>query len=296
MFSKGIWATTVTPFDENGYIDESSLRRLTDFYINSGVHGLSLGVLGEVDKLSDSEKDRVVDILVEQTKGKVPVSVVCSAQNKETVINLANKAEQLGAQAVMIAPPKNLNDDEHLFNHFFEISNNVSVPIIVQDNPSSTGSKLSSTLLAKMANEIKNIQYVKLEESPTTVKISNVLEQTDKLKIVTGTAMFFYEELERGAVGTMSGFPFPEVLVKTFNLFYSNKKDTAREYFYKHLPLMRYDEILPHSMVDRAKIKKEVFRLGGIIKSNHVRTPSSSFDQTTMKELKEIVKFVSSHI
>jgi 4-hydroxy-tetrahydrodipicolinate synthase len=292
MFLGGVWATTVTPFDEGGNIDEVSLRNLVDHYIDSGVQGLSLGILGEVSKLSDFERDRVVDIMATQTNGRVPICVVCTAQGTKKASGLAKKAEQLGAQAVMIAPPNKLNDEAELFRHFSEIANDISIPIVLQDNPGTTGSKMSATLLARMANDIENVQYVKLEEGPTTVKISNILEKTDKLQILSGGAIFLYEELERGAMGTMSGFPFPEVLVELFNLLSENKKREARDHFNKYLPLMRYDEILPPTVEDRAIIKKEVFRLKGIIKSSNVRKPASKMDQKVMEELKELIEYV----
>ena len=292
MFSGGIWSTTVTPFDEDGNIDETSLRSLIDYYISSGVHGLSLGVLGEVSKLTETEKDDLIKILVHQTNERVPVSIVCTAQGTKVASSFASKAEKLGAQAVMISPPNHLVEDEAIFKHYREVSYNISIPIIVQDNPASTGSKISSSLLAKMANDIENIQFVKLEDSPTTIKTSDVLEKTDELKILSGGAMFLYEELERGMVGTMSGLPFPEVLVQIYNLFLDGKKNAARKLFNQYLPLMRYDEILPPNVETRAIIKKEVFKQKGIIKSSNVRTPSYSIDYRTIEELKDILEYI----
>lgn len=289
MFTEGIWLTTVTPFDENGDVDEKSLRKLTEFYVESGVHGLSLGVLGEVSKLSESEKDRVVKILVEHTKGKIPVNVVCTAQGTRAAIHLASRAEQLGAKSVMIAPPNNTNNADDLFNHYNEIAKNISIPIVVQDDPVSTGSKISDDLLAKMANEIDNVQYVKLEDYPSTVKISNTLKQTDKLKVIGGGARFFYEELSRGAVGTMSSFPFPELLVEIFDLYSADKKKEAKEKFYKLLPLVRYEEVLYPNVTDRAMVTKEVFRLRGIIETGNVRTPAAAIDDRTMEEIKIMI-------
>lgn len=292
MFNGGIWATTVTPFDDGGNIDEESLRNLIDFYIDSGVHGLSLGILGEVSKLSEFEKNHVVEILVNQTNGRVPISVVCTAQGTAKTSSLAKKAEQLGVQAVMIAPPNNVNDDKIIFKHYQEISNNISVPIIIQDNPSSTGVTLSPTLLAELTKQIKNIEYIKLEDSPTTIKISKVIKETEHLKIIGGTAMFLYEELTRGAIGTMSGFPFPRILVDVFNKFTRGENIAAKEIFFKNMPLMRYDEILPPTVEARAIIKKEIFKMKGVIKTSNVRKPFSSIDERTVNELKNIIRFL----
>lgn len=296
MFTKGIWLTTVTPFDEKGDIDETSLRRLTDFYIESGIHGLSLGVLGEVNKLTEEEKERVITILVEQTNKKVPINIVCTEQGTRRAINSANKAEKLGASSVMIAPPNNVNNDKDLFSHYSKIAQNINIPIVVQDDPISTGTKISDSLLAKMANEIDNVRYVKLEDFPSTVKVSNTLSQTNNLKVIGGGARFFYEELSRGAVGTMSSFPFPEILVKIFNLYLNNKRSEAKKLFYKILPLVRYEEILLPIVTDRAQVTKEIFRLRGIIASEKVRHPSTSVDQKTMEEINDIINFLELHV
>lgn len=289
MFSGGVWITMVTPFDKAGKLDENSLRRLADFYIDSGVHGLSLGVLSEVDMLSTEEKNRVVQILVERANKKVPVNVVCTAQSTKAAIQLAIDAEKLGAQSVMIAPPNNWNNDNVLFEHYLEISKNISIPIIVQDNPSATGTIMSPQFLARLAEQIKGIEYVKLEESPTTVKITEVLEQTDRLKIIGGSAMFYYEELARGAIGTMSSFPFPEVLVKIHQLFAKGDKTMAKQYFYEKLPLIRYEEVLFPTLLDCATITKEIFRLRGVIESSHLRAWTNSMDEKMHAELKQTI-------
>lgn len=292
MFTGGVWITTITPFDDNGNIDETSLRRLADFYIKSGVHGISLGVLGEVSKLSEFEKNRVTEILVDQTNGRVPVNIVCTTQSTKKTVSAAKEVEELGAQTVMIAPPSNVNNDEVLYNHYAEIAENISIPIIVQDDPITTNSKITPELIVKMANEIENIQYVKLEDVPTTIKISEILEYTNKLKIIGGGAMFFYEELTRGAVGTMSSFPFPQVLVNIYNLFSNNNKNSARDYFYEKLPLIRYEEVLLPSILDCAIITKEVFKMMGVIESSHLRMPASSVDRGTLNELTELIEYV----
>lgn len=287
----GICVITLTPFDNEGNIDEKSLRKLTDFYIDAGVHGLTiLGIMGEAHKLSDYEYFQVLDIVLEQTNNRVPVVVGCTAQGTNVAKDLAKRAEQAGAQGVMIAAPRNLNNEEMLFKHYAQVAESISIPIVVQDEPVTTGVRMSPQFLARLANEIDHVQYVKLEEAPTTVKITKILQETDKLKIFGGLGgVYFYEELARGAVGIMTGFAFPEALVKTYELFSNNKKEEAREYFYKILPLIRFEAQLG---IGGVTIRKETFKLRGIIDSSHVRFPGPAVDEKTMEELKEIIEFV----
>lgn len=290
MFEKGIWLTTITPFDDNNKIDETSLKALIKFYLDSGVHGLSFGVLGEVNKLSFDEKNTVTKILVEETKQRIPVNVVCTEQGTERTLKSSQKAEFLGASSVMIAPPNNLSNDDDIYKHYEYIATHLDIPIVVQDDPVSTQTKISDSLLAKMANNLKNIQFVKLEDFPSIVKVSNVLDHTKKLKVIGGGARFFYEELNRGAVGTMSSFPFPEELVSIFNLYITGRKKEAKEKFYNILPLIRYEEILYPNVTDRAMVTKLILKYRGIIKNSNVRKPSAQIDELTKIEIKEIIK------
>ncbi|RXT07101.1 dihydrodipicolinate synthase family protein [Ammoniphilus sp. CFH 90114] len=289
---KGVCTITLTPFDDQGNVDEKSLRELTDFYIRAGVDGMTiLGIMGESHKLSESDRLRVMNIVLEQTDGRVPVVVGCSAQGTNVVAELAKKAEEAGAAAVMIAPPANLKNEEMLFYHYKTVADNLSIPIVVQDEPVTTGVILSPAFLARLADEIDLVRYVKLEEAPTTVKTTKILEQSKgKLQIFGGLGgMYFYEELNRGAIGIMTGFAYPEVLVGTYQRFVQGKKHEAREYFFKYLPLIRFEAQLG---IGGVTIRKEIFKLRGIIESSHVRFPGAKVDEETMEELRDLIEFV----
>ncbi|MFD1039347.1 dihydrodipicolinate synthase family protein [Virgibacillus byunsanensis] len=291
MELNGICVITLTPFNDKGNIDEGSLRRLTNFYIDSGVHGMViLGIMGESHKMTDSERSKVLEVTLEETKGRVPVVVGCTAQGTEVAKELSIQAEKSGAHSVMIAAPRNLNNEEMLFKHYAEIAEAISIPIVVQDEPVTTGVKMSPKFLATLADEIENVQYVKLEEAPTTVKTTKILEETSNLQIFGGLGgMYFYEELVRGAKGIMTGFAYPEVLVKTFELYTSGNKNEARKYFYEKLPLIRFEAQLG---IGGVTIRKETFKLRNVIDSSHVRHPGAAVDSQTMDELQEIIEFV----
>lgn len=289
---KGVFPITLTPFDNSGNIDEASLRNLTDFYINAGANGMTiLGIMGEVNKLSESERLYLMETVLEQTEGRVPVVVGCSAAGTNVASYLAKKAELAGAAAVMIAPPEKLTNEEMLFKHYASIAEQLSIPIVVQDEPVTTGVKLTPRFIAGLAKEIPNVQYVKLEEAPTTVKTSKILAEADgKIGIFGGLGgMYFYEELNRGAIGIMTGFAYPEVLVGTYQRFMEGRKNEAREFFYKNLPLIRFEAQLG---IGGVTIRKEAFRLRGIIESSHVRFPGTPVDNETMEELRDLIDFV----
>lgn len=291
MKLKGLCIITLTPFNDEGKVDRESLRNLIEFYIQAGVHGLTIhGIMGEAHKLTEYERDLVMDIVYEQTNDRVPIVVGCTADGLDVAKTLSKKAEQAGAHSVMIAAPRNLNNDDMLFKYYAHLSDAISIPIVVQDEPVTTGVKMSPALLGKMANQIDKVQYVKLEEAPTTVKTTQILAHTDQLDVLGGLGgVYFYEELARGATGIMTGFAFPEVIVQTFDLFSKNKKEEARAYFYKYLPLIRFEAQLG---IGGVTIRKETFKLRGIINSSHVRFPGAKVDQKTMKELLDIINFM----
>lgn len=288
----GVCTITLTPFDEKGNVDEASLRKLTNFYIDSGVHGMTiLGIMGESHKLSENERLRVTEIVLEETRNRVPVVVGCTSRGTNVSAMLAEKAEQAGAAAVMIAAPAGLKNEDMLFQHFEEIAKRISIPIVIQDEPVTTGVIMSPQFLARLNRDIPNCKYVKLEEAPTTVKISKILELTgDKLGIFGGLGgMYFYEELDRGAIGIMTGFAYPEVLVGTFEKFMNGQKQEARDYFFHHLPLIRFEAQLG---IGGVTIRKEIFKMRNAIESAHVRFPGAKVDQRTLDEVKDLIEYV----
>lgn len=288
---RGLCVITITPFTESGLLDEESLRSLVDFYIDRGVHGLTiLGIMGEAHKITESERQQVLNIVIERSAKKVPVVVGCTANSTAVAIEFARKAEEAGAEAVMIAPPQNLKNEALLLQHFRDIAESISIPIVLQDEPVTTGVILTADFIAQMANTIPAIQYVKLEEAPTPIKITKILEKTDRLEIFGGLGGgSFYEEMTRGATGIMTGFAFPEILVNVYDLYISGKKEEARVYFYKHLPLIRFEFQLG---IGGVAIRKETFKLRKAIKSSHVRAPSAPLDHKTMDEFKELIDYL----
>jgi 4-hydroxy-tetrahydrodipicolinate synthase len=167
----------------------------------------------------------------------------------------------------------------------------VSVPVVVQDEPVNTGVVMPAPFIARVINEIEGCRYVKLEEAPTTIKITNLMERIedpDKRAGIFGGlgGMYFYEELVRGAVGIMTGFAYQEILVRTYELFSEGREREAREYFFRYLPLVRFEAQLG---VGGVGIRKEVFKMRGAISSSHVRFPAPALDEETLRELEELV-------
>jgi 4-hydroxy-tetrahydrodipicolinate synthase len=289
MFLSGVCTITLTPFTEEGDVDLGGIGSLARLYLDSGVHGLTiLGIMGEAHKLSDAERSIVMQRYLEAAGDRVPVVVGCSAAATKVTIEWAREAEESGAAAVMVAPPNQVRNLDLVFEHYRRVAEAVSLPVVVQDEPVNTGVVMPAAFIARVVNEIEGCRYVKLEEAPTTIKITSLLEKTeDSVGIFGGLGgMYFYEELSRGAVGIMTGFAYQEILVRTYELFSKGKKREAREHFFRYLPLIRFEAQLG---VGGVSIRKEVFKLRGAITSSHVRFPAPALDEETLRELEELV-------
>jgi 4-hydroxy-tetrahydrodipicolinate synthase len=292
MSLTGVCTITLTPFTEGGDVDLESIDSLAGLYLDSGVYGLTiLGIMGEAHKLSDEERSMVVGRYIEAARGRVPVVVGCSAMATKVTVERAREAETAGAAAIMVAPPNNVRNLDLVFEHYRRVAEAVSVPVVVQDEPVNTGVVMPAPFIARVINEIEGCRYVKLEEAPTTIKITNLIEKIedpDKRAGIFGGlgGMYFYEELSRGAVGIMTGFAYQEILVRTYELFSEGREREAREYFFRYLPLVRFEAQLG---VGGVGIRKEVFKMRGAISSSHVRFPAPALDEETLRELEELV-------
>ena len=292
MSLTGVCTITLTPFTEGGDVDLESIDSLAGLYLDSGVYGLTiLGIMGEAHKLSDAERSMVVGRYIEAARDRVPVIVGCSAVATKVTVERAREAETAGAAAIMVAPPNNVKNLDLVFEHYRRVAEAVSVPVVVQDEPVNTGVIMPAPFIARVINEIEGCRYVKLEEAPTTIKITNLIEKIedpDKRAGIFGGlgGMYFYEELSRGAVGIMTGFAYQEILVRTYELFSEGREHEAREYFFRYLPLVRFEAQLG---VGGVGIRKEVFKMRGAISSSHVRFPAPALDEETLRELEELV-------
>jgi 4-hydroxy-tetrahydrodipicolinate synthase len=286
----GVCTIALTPFTDEGDLDEEGIGSLAEFYLESGVHGVTvLGIMGEAHKLSDAERLAVTERYVSAVGGRVPVVVGCSAAATKVVVDLARAAEEAGAAALMVAPPNNQRSLDLVFEHYRRVAEAVSVPVVVQDEPVNTGVVMPAPFIARLVDEIAGCCYVKLEEAPTTIKISSLLKNAETEVGVFGGlgGMYFYEELVRGASGIMTGFAYPHVLVETYRLFVEGERREAQEYFFRFLPLIRFEAQLG---VGGVGIRKEILKLSGVISSSHVRFPAPALDGETLRELEDLVE------
>jgi 4-hydroxy-tetrahydrodipicolinate synthase len=293
---EGVYSVLPTPFEANGDVDEVSLRRVIDMFVEAGVSGVTaLGVTGEVARLDDRERTRVLEAVVDQVKGRIGVVAGTSADGTRTCIGYSRQARELGATAVMVSPPRmpKLNS-EAIVRHFAALADAVDIEIVVQDFPPISGYTMEPALLARIAREIPRARTIKLEDPPTPFKTSRILEQTSgvDVRIFGGLGgVFLLEELMAGATGAMTGFAFPEILVQIVSLYRAGEIDRAADLFYRAVPLMRFEFQEGIGMA----IRKEVLRRRGALATAATRAPGAALDKTTSEALDRVMRWVEQH-
>jgi len=256
------------------------------------VNGVTaLGVTGEVSRLNERERHLVVETVVQQVAGRAKVIVGASADGVRTCIEYSREAKKLGAAAVMVSPPRALKlNSESVVNHYKALADAVDLPIVVQDYPPISGFAMEAGLLARIAKEVPAARTIKLEDPPTPFKTSRILAAAGdtKVAILGGLGgVFLIEELLAGAAGVMTGFAFPEVLVKVVTLYRAGKVDEAADVFYKFVPLMRFEFQEGIGMA----IRKEVLRQRGALADGSTRAPGAVLDDVTRAALDRVVQW-----
>ena len=158
----GSYTALITPFI-NGQVDEAAFRKLVDFQIDNGTHGLvPVGTTGESPTLSHEEHDRVVEMCIDQAAGRVPVIAGAGSNSTAEAVRLAIHAAAAGADGVLIVSPYyNQPTQDGLYRHFTAVAEAVDVAVIVYDIPGRSIVRVSDDNLARMARDFSNIAGIK---------------------------------------------------------------------------------------------------------------------------------------
>ena len=284
--ARGVYTICPTPFHADGALDLGSIATLVEFQIEAGVSGLAiLGFLGEAHKLSNAERRAVTSTFVKCAAGRVPVWVGVRALGLAGAIEQATEAAEVGAAAVFAAP-LDMASDAVQFDYYKSLAAALSIPVVIHDFPDSFGTEIKAEVIARLGQE-GGVNFIKMEEPPVGQKISRIRDLAgESMRIFGGLGgVYFLEELQRGAVGTMTGFAFPEILVRIYDQFAAGDLAGAAATFDKYCPLIRY-EFQPKIGLS---LRKYVYRKRGVISSDAIRLPGMRIDPETERELEAVI-------
>ena len=287
----GVHWMLATPFKENEELDLDSIGNLLEKAHQSGCQGVvALGVTGEAARLTDAERRAVAKEVIAHANGR-PVTLGTTAAGTSATIAYSREAQELGAAAVMIsAPPMGKPNPDSLFTHYRRIADAVDLPIVVQDYPQTSGVHMAPAFIARLAEEIPSVHYLKLEDPPTPTKITAIRAAAgDDLAIFGGLGgMYLLDELARGSAGAMTGFAYPEVLVSICRAMAEGDKAQAEEVFYRHLPLLLFE----FQEGIGVGIRKYALQQRGLIANARVRHPGPQITEETRREFHQLAASV----
>jgi 4-hydroxy-tetrahydrodipicolinate synthase len=204
---EGIIPAVVTPFDENEDVDEGGFRKILNYLIDSGVHGLfPVGSQGEFFSLTNEEKKRLMDIAVEEARGRVFVMPNTGAITTRESIELSQYAEKAGADCISIITPFFISpDQQELHEHIKAICESVKIPVLCYNNPGRTGGvALTPATLARLAEEVPNFAGIKDSSGDLTQVAEMIRLCPPDFKVIMGRDSLIYGALTYGAAGAIA--------------------------------------------------------------------------------------------
>lgn len=218
---EGAYTAMVTPFDKDGKIDEDGLRANVEFQISKGIHGLlPVGTTGECATLSYEEHNRIVEIVVDAAKGRVPVLAGTGSNSTWEAIMLTKHAKEVGADgALLVVPYYNKPTQSGLYAHYKKVAEEVDLSQVIYNIPSRTGVNMMPETMARLA-KLKNIVGVK-EATGDMKQVAKIIELTrgEDFSVTSGNDSDTLEIIKLGGVGVISVASniVPDEVVKLVN-------------------------------------------------------------------------------
>jgi 4-hydroxy-tetrahydrodipicolinate synthase len=285
---RGSFTALVTPFRQDGSLDEKAFADLVEWQIGEGTQGLvPVGTTGESPTLSHAEHRRVVEICVETAKGRVPVIAGAGSNNTNEAIELAEYAEKVGADAVLVVTPYyNKPNQRGLYAHFAAVAKATKLPIIIYNIPPRSVIDMTPETMGRLAHDFKNIVGVK----DATAKVDRVSEQritcgADFIQLSgeDASALGFNAHGGSGCISVTSNVA-PRLCAEFQEASLTGDRDRAIELQDRLMPLHRALFIEPNP----AGPKYALSRLGRL--ENVVRSPMVTVEAETASRIDAAMK------
>ena len=272
---KGVFPVVPTTFTESGELDLASQKRCVDFLIDAGSNGLAiLANFSEQFALSDAERELLTRAILEHVAGRVPVIVTTTHYGTTVCAERCRQAQEMGAAMVMVMPPYHgatIRVGEAAIHEFFaRVSDAIGIPIMIQDAPVA-GTPLSAAFLARMAREIEQVAYFKIETAGAASKLRELIAQGGSA--VEGPwdgeeGITLLADLDAGATGSMTGGGYPDGMRRIVDAYAAGRREDAMAEYTRWLPLINYENRQGGLLSAKALMKA-----GGVIACEAPRHP-----------------------
>ena len=271
----GVFPVVPTTFTEFGELDLPSQKRCVDFMIDAGSNGLCiLANFSEQFVLSDDDREVLTRAILEHVAGRVPVIVTTTHFGTRVCAERSQRAQALGAAMVMVMPPYHgatIRVGEPLIHEFYaRVSDAIRIPIMIQDAPVS-GTPLSAGFLARMAREIENVAYFKIETAGAATKLRELIALGGAA--IEGPwdgeeGITLLPDLDAGATGSMTGGGYPDGIRRIVDPWFAGRRDEAVAEYARWLPLINFENRHGGILTAKALMKQ-----GGVIACDAPRHP-----------------------
>lgn len=280
----GVFPVLPTPFDAQGRPDAASLRRLVEYLLRCGVDGMTYpGVASEVGQLAPDERQSLLDVVLAEVAGRVPVIAGVSSGETATTVRLAAEASARGAAALMVAVPPDRKGAAEQIAYFSEVARAAEgTALMLQNVPPPVGAGLDPEVVLEVLAAVPSIRYVKEETLPSGQRLSVLRDQAPaSLLGVFGGAggRYITDELRRGAAGTMPAIELTEVHTALFKAHRAGDADRVRALFTRMLPVLNVQAVF------RWSLTKYVLKKRGLIADTRQRMPGPLLDAQDMADV-----------
>jgi len=286
---RGVFPVVPTTFTPSGELDLPSQLRCVDFMIDAGSNGLCiLANFSEQFALSDDEREVLTKAILEHVAGRVPVIVTTTHFSTRVCVQRSRRAQAMGAAMVMVMPPYHgatIRVPEAAIHAFYAaLSEALSIPIMIQDAPVS-GTVLSAPLLARMASEIEQVAYFKLETAGAASKLRELIRLGGAA--IEGPwdgeeAITLLPDLDAGATGSMTGGGYPEGIRRIIEAYVAGRREDAIAEYTRWLPLINFENRQGGLLSAKALMQE-----GGVIACEAPRHPFPAMHPATRAGLIE---------
>jgi 4-hydroxy-tetrahydrodipicolinate synthase len=284
---KGVFTALVTPFNEDGSLDEAALRRLVDLQIAGGVTGLvPMGTTGESPTVDHREHTDVIRIVIEQARGRVPVIAGTGSNSTQEAIDLTVQAKKLGATATLqVSPYYNKPTQEGLYRHFAKVADQGGLPVIVYNIPGRTGVTVENETMLRLAAH-GNIVAVKEATGNMPLVLDFMRQKPAGFDVLSGDDNITFPLICLGGTGVVSVASnlTPAPLVEMVAAALKGDVEKARKLHNRLYPLFRvlFVETNPIPV-------KAAMALKGMLKATY-RLPLCPLSRQHQAELEAVLK------